>query len=86
MSSSDVVSLLVAAFIFLIILAGSFLVIHKRWMSRKPILYGAQFTARNILLQYQNQQKKKSFEHVIRQTEERKQDEKGDDIERFFKS
>jgi hypothetical protein len=49
-------------------------------------MYGAQFTARNILLQYQNQQKKKSIEHVLKQREERKQDDEGDDLKRFLKS
>ncbi|HEX7402193.1 MAG TPA: hypothetical protein VF369_08440 [candidate division Zixibacteria bacterium] len=49
-------------------------------------MYGAQFAAQNILLQYQNRQKKKSIEHVLQQKEERKQDDEGDDLGRFFKS
>jgi uncharacterized protein YneF (UPF0154 family) len=76
-------SLILPLLILIIILLGAFIVIKKRWIDKKPTLC-AQFTARNILLQYQNQQKKKSIEHVLKQTEEKKQDEKGDDIERFF--
>jgi hypothetical protein len=86
MPGQDLVSLLVVAFIFFIILAEAFIVIQKRWINRKSIMYGAQFTAQNILLQYQNRQKKKSVEHVLLQREERKQDVEGDDIGRFFKS
>ncbi len=86
MSGQDLMSLIVVVFIFSIILAGAFLVIQKRWLKSKTTMYSAQFTAQNILLQYQNQQKKKSIEHVLQQKEERKQDEEGDDIGRFFKS
>jgi hypothetical protein len=86
MSSSDLVSLLLVAFIFFLILAGAFIVIKKRWINGKSTLYGPQFTAQNILLQYQNRQKKKSIEHVLQQREERKQDVEGDDLGRFFKS
>jgi len=59
MSDQDLISLLVVAFIFIIILAGAFIVIQKRWISRKSTMYGAQFTAQSLYLQYQNQQKKK---------------------------
>jgi len=86
MSSSDLASLLLVAFILFIILAGAFIVIKKRWINRKATMYGAQFAAQNILLQYQNRQKKKSIEHVLQQKEERKQDDEGDDLGRFFKS
>jgi hypothetical protein len=86
MSGQDSVSLLVVAFVFFIILAGAFIVIKKRWINKKSTMYGAQFTAQNILLQYQNQQKKKSIEHVLKQREERKQDDEGDDLKRFLKS
>ena len=86
MPGQDLVSLLVVAFILSIILAGAFIVIHKRWIGRKSIMYGAQFTAQSVYLQYQNRQKKKSVEHVLLQREERKQDVEGDDIGRFFKS
>ncbi len=83
MSVNDLVSLFLAAFIFLIILAGAFIVIKKRWINKKPSMYGAQFAAQNIYLQYQNLQKKRSVEHVLNQKEERKQDDEGDDIKRF---
>lgn len=84
MTGQDLVSLLVTAFILSIILAGAFIIIHKRWIGRKSTMYGAQFTAQSVYLQYQNLQKKKSIEHVLQQREERKQDDEGDDIGRFF--
>jgi hypothetical protein len=37
-------------------------------------------------MQFQNLQKKKSIEHVLQQKEEKKQDDEGDDIKRFFQS
>jgi hypothetical protein len=86
MSGPDLLSLLLVVFIFFIILAGSFIVVKRRWFNRKATMYGAQYTAQNIFLQYQNRQKKKSVEHVLLQKEERKQDVEGDDIGRFFKS
>lgn len=86
MSGQDLMSLILVVFILSIIMVGAFIIIHKRWINRKATMYGAQFAAQNILLQYQNQQKKKSIEHVLQQKEERKQDAEGDDIGRFFKS
>lgn len=86
MSGQDLVSLLVVAFIFFIILAGAFIVIQKRWINRNPTINGAQFTAQSVYLQYQNQQKNKSIEHVLQQKEEKKQDYEGDDLKRFLRS
>jgi hypothetical protein len=48
-------------------------------------MYGAQFTAQSVYLQYQNQQKNKSIEHVLQQKEEKKQDYEGDDLKRFLR-
>jgi hypothetical protein len=86
MSEEDIVSLLLVAFIFLIIFVGAFIVVKKRWINKKPTIYSAQFTGQNVYMQFQNLQKKKSIEHVLHQKEEKKQDDEGDDIERFFQS
>jgi uncharacterized protein (UPF0333 family) len=79
-------SLILPLLILIIILVGAFVVIKKRWIDKKPTMCSAQFTAQNVFLQYQNQQRKKSIEHVLQQREERKQEDEGDDLERFFKS
>jgi hypothetical protein len=86
MLSEDTLSLLLVAFLFLIIFVGAFIVVKKRWINKKPTIYGAQFTGQNVYMQFQNLQKKKSIEHVLHQKEEKKQDDEGDDIKRFFQS
>jgi len=83
MASQNIISLLLVAFIFLIIFVGAFIVIKKRWINKKPTIYSAQFTAQNIYMQFQNRQKKDAIEHVQYQKEEKKQDDDGDDINRF---
>lgn len=83
MPGEDIISLLLVAFIFLIMFVGMFVVVKKRWISMKRTMYGAQFTGQNIYMQFQNLQKKKSIEHVQYQMEERKQDSDGDDMSRF---
>lgn len=86
MPSEDTLSLLPVAFLFLIIFVGVFMVVKKRWINKKSTIYGAQFTGQNVYMQFQNLQKKKSIEHVLHQKEEKKQDDAGDDIKRFFQS
>jgi hypothetical protein len=86
MPGEDTLSLLLVAFLFLIIFVGAFMVVKKRWISKKPTIYGAQFTGQNVYMQFQNLQKKKSIEHVLHQKEEKKQDDEGDDIKRFFQN
>ena len=86
MPSEDTLSLLLVAFLFLIIFVGAFMVVKKRWINKKPTIYSAQFTGQNIYMQYQNLQKKKAMEQVIYQKEEKKQDDEGDDMSRFFPS
>lgn len=86
MPSEDILSLLLVAFIFLIIFVGAFIVVKKRWINKKRTMYRAQFTGQNIYMQYQNLQKKKAMEQVIYQKEEKKQDDEGDDIKGFFQS
>jgi hypothetical protein len=83
MASQNIISLLLVAFIFLIIFVGAFIVIKKRWINTKRTIYSAQFTAQNIYMQFQNRQKKDAIEHVQYQKEEKKQDDDGDDINRF---
>lgn len=86
MPGEDIISLLLITFLFLIVFVGMFAIIKKRWINKKPTIYSAQFTGQNIYMQYQNLQKKKSIEHVLQQKEEKKQDDEGDDIKRFFQS
>lgn len=86
MASQNIISLLLVAFIFLIIFVGAFSVIKKRWINTKRTIYSAQFTGQNIYMQFQNLQKKKAIEHVQYQKEEKKQDDDGDDIGRFPQS
>jgi hypothetical protein len=86
MPGEDIISLVLVAFILLIIFVGAFIVVKKRWINKKPTIYGAQFTGQNVYMQFQNLQKKKSIEHVLQQKEEKKQDDEGDDIKRFFPS
>jgi len=75
MPSEDTLSLLLAAFLFMIIFVGAFMVVKKRWVNKKPTIHGAQFTGQNVYMQFQNLQKKKSIEHVLHQKEEKKQDD-----------
>lgn len=84
MNIENLASLSLVALILLVIFVGALVVIKKRWINKKPTMYGAQFTGQNIYLQYQNLQKKKSIEHVLDQKEEKKQDHDGDDLSRFF--
>ena len=86
MTGEDIVNLLLVALLFLIIFVGAFIVVKKRWINKKPTIYSAQFTGQNIYIQFQNLQKKKSIEHVLQQKEEKKHDDEGDDIKRFFQS
>jgi flagellar biosynthesis/type III secretory pathway M-ring protein FliF/YscJ len=86
MLGEDIISLLLVVFILLIIFVGMFIVVKKRWKDKKHTMYRAQFTGQNVYMQFQNLQKKKSIEHVLHQKEEKKQDDEGDDIKRFFQS
>ncbi|KPJ64344.1 hypothetical protein AMJ44_12990 [candidate division WOR-1 bacterium DG_54_3] len=70
MPSQNIISLLLVAFIFIIIFVGAFIIVKKRWINKKPTIYSAQFTGQNIYMQFQNRQKKK-------------QDSDGDDMSRF---
>ncbi len=83
MPGEDIISLLLVVFILLIIFAGMFIVVKKRWINAKRKMYGAQFTGQNIYLQFQNRQKKNAIEQVQYQKEEKKQDKDGDDMSRF---
>ena len=86
MNINNLISLSLIVILLLVIFVGALVVIKKRWISKNPTLYGAQFTGQNIYLQYQNLQKKKSVEYVLAQKEENKQDHAGDDWDRFSKS
>jgi hypothetical protein len=86
MPGEDIISLVLVAFILLIIFVGAFIVVKKRWINKKPTIYGAQFTGQNVYMQFQNLQKKKSIERVLQQKEEKKHDDEGDDMRRFFPS
>ena len=86
MFGEDITSLLLVVFILLAIFVGMFIVVKKRWMSAKRTMYGAQFTAQNIYMQFQNRQKKSAIEQVQYQKEEKKQDNDGDDMSRFPQS
>jgi len=83
MPSQNIISLLLVAFIFIIIFVGAFIVVKKRWINKKPTIYSAQFTGQNIYMQFQNRQKKNAIEQVQYQKEEKKQDSDGDDMSRF---
>jgi predicted Holliday junction resolvase-like endonuclease len=86
MPGEDIMSLLLVVFIFLIIFAGMFIVVKRRWINAKRTMYGAQFTAQNIYMQFQNRQKKNAIEQVQYQKEEKKQDNDGDDMSRLPQS
>jgi len=86
MLGEDIMSLLLVVFIFLIIFVGMFIVVKRRWINAKRTMYGAQFTAQNIYMQFQNRQKKNAIEQVQYQREEKKQDNDGDDTSRFPQS
>ncbi len=83
MPGEDIISLLLVVFILLIIFAGMFIVVKRRWINAKRRMYGAQFTAQNIYMEFQNRQKKNAIEQVQDQKEEKKQDNDGDDMRRF---
>jgi len=83
MPSQNIISLLLVAFIFIIIFVGAFIIVKKRWINKKPTIYSAQFTGQNIYMQFQNRQKKNAIEQVQYQKEEKKQDSDGDDMSRF---
>ncbi|KPL03539.1 MAG: hypothetical protein AMJ73_06525 [candidate division Zixibacteria bacterium SM1_73] len=83
MPGEDIISLLLVVFILLMIFIGIFVVIKRRWINAKRTMYGAQFTAQNIYMQFQNRQKKNAIEQVQYQKEEKKQDSDGDDMSRF---
>jgi uncharacterized membrane protein (DUF106 family) len=83
MPSEDITSLLLAALLLLAVLVAVFLIIKRRWINAKRTMYGAQFTAQNIYMQFQNRQKKNAIEQVQYQKEEKKQDNDGDDMDRF---
>jgi predicted Holliday junction resolvase-like endonuclease len=86
MPGEDIISLLLVVFILLIIFVGMFIVVKKRWINAKRKMYGAQFTAQDIYMQFQNRQKKNAIEQVQYQKEEKKQDNDGDDMSRFPQS
>ncbi|MFC1726275.1 hypothetical protein ACFL4T_11660 [candidate division KSB1 bacterium] len=75
--------------IFVIALfAGSMLYmlykLKRRFVDKKQFKMGTQFTSENLLMQFQNEEKKKAIEHVVyMRDEEEAENEDGEDKSRL---
>ncbi|MFQ5605314.1 MAG: hypothetical protein ACE5HS_18770 [bacterium] len=84
MPSTLNVDLMVLVGVILLIFFFCGWIIKRDWIDKKQITSGAQFTGENVLLQYQNEDKKHALEHVIyMRDQEEVNDEEGEDISRL---
>jgi len=78
------ISSLITLFIFSLIFLFCGYVIKRRWIDKKSIPGGIQFTSEHVYKQFQNKQKQRAMEHVhyLKEDEEQENDE-SEDINRF---
>ena len=58
--------------------------LKKRFVDKKQFRMGTQFTGENLMMQFQQEEKKKAIEHVIyMRDEEEAEDEEGEDKSRL---
>ena len=61
-------------------------IIKRRWVDKKSIPGGIQFTSEHVYTQFQNKNRKQAIEHVHYLNEDDEvEDEEGDDVSRFSK-